>query len=86
MACPMFINDTRKCITEIKSIPVVTYDFCSSEKYTDCPFFRVPNKIGHTCENIKNCYLYAHFKMKDFKESLEITKKYRLSENNVKRR
>ena len=83
MTCSLFVDDTRKCTEEVKSVPVATYDFCMSEIYKDCSFFRVLNKIGHTCENIKDCSLYSHFKMGGFEKFVEITKQYCLSENNV---
>jgi hypothetical protein len=83
MACPLFVDYTRECITEIEVLPADTFNYCLTEFYKECPFFRVIKGISPICEYIKNCPMYAYFKVGDFEKFVKITKEYCLSENNV---
>lgn len=84
MSCPMYTDYTRGCITEIETTPEASYDFCDSDRYIECPFYRTINNIGVKCEYIKKCPIYAHFQLGKFGEFLKMTKQYCLSENCVK--
>jgi hypothetical protein len=83
MPCPMFINCTRECIKKIKYTPSDTLQWCVSEKFEECPFYRQINGIGILCENIESCPTYEYFAIGDFEEFLKMTKEYCLSENNT---
>lgn len=83
MTCPLFIDFTRDCLTKIKHIPRDTFDFCTTERYSECPFFRTINNIGEHCEFIENCVIYARFAVGDFNEFVSMTKAYCLTCENV---
>jgi hypothetical protein len=80
MSCPMYTDYTRGCITQIEVRPDASFDFCASERYIECPFYRTINHIGSICENIKKCPMYMHFQIGTFEDFLNITKLYCLSE------
>jgi len=83
MTCPMYEDYTRRCITAISVTPDASFDFCDSDRYVECPFYRTINNIVTLCENIKKCPAYAHFQLGEFEEFLKLTKQYCLSENKV---
>jgi hypothetical protein len=80
MPCPFYSDFTRECITKIEVTPDASFDFCESDRYTECPFYRTLQNIGVICENIKKCPMYIHFQLGDFEKFLQMTKKYCLSE------
>lgn len=79
----MYEDYSRGCITKISVVPEASYNFCDSDKYGDCPFYRIINNIGTLCENINKCPAYAYFQVGEFEEFLKLTKQYCLSENKV---
>ncbi len=83
MACPMWVDFTRECITKIKYTPQNTFYYCCGEDYKDCPLYRVINNIGTLCENIDKCPVYEHFVLRDFKKFVMVTDAYCLSDNKV---
>lgn len=83
MNCPMFVDYTRECIIKIEFIPQDTFNYCNSDRYKECPFFRTLNNIGSHCEYIEACVAYKYFGVGDFEKFVKITKCYCLSENNI---
>jgi hypothetical protein len=83
MECPLFVDFTRECIKEVASLPADTLEFCTTERYVDCPFYRSIKKVGFFCECITGCPTYESFKASDFKEFVMMSKRYCLSENNL---
>jgi hypothetical protein len=83
MPCPLYADFTRECITKIEVTPDASFDFCNSDRYIECPFYRTIQNIGEFCENIKKCPIYAHFSLGEFEKFLQMTKQYCLSENHV---
>jgi hypothetical protein len=83
MSCPLYADFTRGCITKIEVIPDASFDFCDSDRYIECPFYRTVQNIGEICENVKKCPIYAHFQLGEFEEFLQMTKQFCLSENHV---
>lgn len=82
MECPLFVDCTRECMTEVASLPADTLEFCTTERYVDCPFYRRVKKIGLVCECVSGCPAYDFLKVGDFEEFVLIAKQYCLSENN----
>lgn len=83
MNCPMFIDYTRECLEKIGFLPGNTLDYCETDKYKECPFFKTLNNIGLHCECIEKCNAYQYFGIHDFDKFAEIAKEYCLSENNI---
>jgi len=83
MNCPLFVDFTRHCIKEVKNLPADTLGFCLTEKHVDCPFYRVIQKVGCTCENITGCPVFDSIKFGDFPAFVQMTKNYCLCENKV---
>ncbi|MBU1083532.1 MAG: hypothetical protein KKG84_00430 [Candidatus Omnitrophica bacterium] len=82
MDCPMWIDFTRTCGETIGFSPDDTLDFCSTDSYIDCPFYRALNDIGYHCEYLSSFLAHEHFKVCDFREFAQIAKGYCLSEKN----
>jgi len=76
----MYIDYTRECITRIDFYPKNTIDYCASDRYVDCPFYKTLNNIGFCCEFIAKCAAYKYFGVNDFENFVKITRKYCLSE------
>ena len=83
MNCPMFIDYTRECLKGIGFLPSNTLDYCQTDKYKECPFFKTLNNIGVHCECIEKCNAYKYFGIHDFIKFTEIAEKYCLSENKI---
>ena len=81
--CPLFIDFTRECIKERMSLPANTLEFCTTERYVDCPFYRSIKKVGFVCECVSGCPAYESLMVGDFEEFVVITKRYCLSENKL---
>ena len=80
----MFIDYVRECLDKISFAPQDTFDYCPTEAYKECPFFKVIHNMGHRCKYIGKCSIFKYFGVGDFKKFIEITGKYCLSENNVR--
>lgn len=83
MECPMHVGHTRACQDKIGFVPINTLQYCVTERYKECPFFKTLNNIGYHCAYLANCPAYKHFQIGDFEIFVEITTKYCLSENNI---
>jgi hypothetical protein len=81
MPCPMFKDYVRECYKKIGYMPQDSYDYCTNESYTKCPFYRKVNNIGVACPNIDKCPIFKMFSMGNFAKFVEITEKYCLSEH-----
>jgi hypothetical protein len=88
MVCPLYIDYTRECISEIKVYPKNInqgiLNFCSSKKYLDCPFYKILVVKKNICENILNCSLYKKFQIGDFEKFVEFSNEYCTSKNYLK--
>lgn len=55
MGCPLFVDDTRECITRFPNIiKFISYDLCESDKYTDCNFYQTINS-NYMCKHYDKC-------------------------------
>jgi len=83
MGCPMFIDYSRECLDKISFLPSNTLEYCTTEKYKDCPFFKTINNIGFHCECLEKCPADKQFGISDFEKFVYIANRYCLSENNL---
>ncbi len=83
MSCPLFVDFTRECIKEVEFTPTDTTEFCATEKYVDCPFYRLLIKKGDVCKNIGKCPAFKNFQVGDFNKFVEISNRFCTSKNHV---
>lgn len=82
MVCPLYNDYTRECIEHFRNvIKIVNFDFCQSDKYKTCPFYRIINKIEPICEYAKRCPVYFHVNDGDFESLVKMANKYCFSDN-----
>ncbi len=63
MSCPLLKEYTRECIEHFESlISFSDYEFCESEGYHDCIFYRTIKDPEHTCKYANRC-TRLHFDM-----------------------
>jgi len=57
MACPLYEDFTRGCVTEFKEVVnLIDFKDCESEdEYKTCPFYRIINKEVTICEHTQFC-------------------------------
>ena len=84
MQCPMFVDYTRECVTQIEYVAWTGIIYCNSEKYKECPFFQAITNPKECCENIKSCKMFQHLALKDSLLFREINDKYCLRKDCVK--
>ncbi|MBU0633948.1 MAG: hypothetical protein KKB82_05680 [Candidatus Omnitrophica bacterium] len=83
--CPYLIDYVRECMDYIDIVPdVYTLNFCSTQRYEECPFYKFLKKIGPTCELIPICPVYKKLSMRDFNSLVKMNAEYCLNENKVK--
>lgn len=83
MTCPHYKDNTRECVVKIKVMPRNTYSYCTSEKFSECPFYRHFTEGGPECVNVQQCRLFAKFMMSDFGEFVKMANDYCFSGNYV---
>lgn len=83
MSCPFFVDCTRECVKEIRELPADTFDFCTTQRHVDCPFYRSIRKIGPFCERIPDCSVYNLFRSEDFQAFVKMTREFCLSTQNA---
>ena len=81
MGCPMWVDYVRECGLKIGFLPENTMDFCDTDKYVDCPFYRTLNDIGFHCEYLESCQAYEHFRIHNFTTFVDMAKKWCMSES-----
>lgn len=86
MSCNFFVDYTRECCTRIKHLPANTFNFCTTDRYLQCPFriFLEQDKKAKWCNYIDKCNFFNGFNVHDFEVFANIAKKFCLSENHSK--
>jgi len=88
MSCPKYEDNTRTCVVEFKEIlHFVSFDFCDSDEYNDCPIYKLLEGKAKPCKFLQDCRIYFS-KMSsetgDFKTALlDGMNKLCLSDKNV---
>ena len=69
MSCPLFVDYTRTCISNFKTLVEFTdYSFCESEGYKDCIFYRSIKEPTKRCKFSERCIgLHMNMPTDDFK-------------------
>ncbi len=80
MGCPLFVDYTRECVEDIRTLPPDTYNYCQSKDYQKCPFYIKKQNLKTACEFVDKCPFFNNFNMNSFDEFMNITKNYCLSE------
>jgi hypothetical protein len=88
MGCPKYEDNTRTCVEEFTEvINFVSFDFCESDEYGNCPIYKLIKGEAKPCEFLKECRI--HFskmpsEKADFKTALmDGMNKLCLSDKNV---
>ena len=56
MSCPLYNDFTRECAEKFEEIVTIgTYDYCSSDGYEMCPFYKIIVENSPHCEFIEKC-------------------------------
>jgi hypothetical protein len=82
--CPKFVDFTRECLKEIE-FPVehsIEY-FCTNEKHSDCPFYKILSGNPEVCKNIAKCPAFKNFKLSNFTEFIEMSEAYCVRGNHL---
>ncbi len=81
MNCPKFVDFTRECIKEIEVLPGNTFNYCTTEKYVNCPFYKILSGDKNVCQNITKCQAFKNFQTLDFERFINMTTEWCVSEN-----
>jgi len=58
MSCPLFKNSTRHCIEKFSEIiSIGTFEYCTTDGYKVCPFYKIIVEKSPHCEFINKCGL-----------------------------
>ncbi|MCK5288334.1 MAG: hypothetical protein KAJ79_04670 [Candidatus Omnitrophica bacterium] len=82
MECPMRVNYSRMCEIKTGSRSMNTLVFCTTNRYTECPLYRIFNNIGFHCEYLDKCQACEYFRICDFDIFTKAAKKFCLSKKN----
>ena len=59
MSCPKYEDNTRTCVVEFKEIlHFVSFDFCDSDEYNDCPIYKLLEGKAKPCKFLQDCRIY----------------------------
>lgn len=82
MNCPLYKDYTRFCVEKFHKVVYLTnFEFCDSERYQDCPFYKILERIEPLCPYIEDCPMYFHIRDESFNQLMRMTKTYCCSEN-----
>lgn len=84
MHCPLYIDFTRECIKEVEIMPNNTLLYCTTDKYKDCPFYKIIKKEKGVCENIKKCHAFPHLQLSGFEPFVEVSERFCTSPSHKK--
>ena len=85
MSCPLFQDFTRGCVGVFyDSLRISNFEFCTSEKWEECPFYKLIKKVETICEFSDKCPIYFHIAKKDINGFIKMTKEYCFSNDFTK--
>ncbi len=90
MTCSLYKDFTRGCIEKFpKIMSSVTFDFCDSDNYKICPFYKIIIEKRPYCKSIEDCasqflnlIRYISRNPKTYGRIMQLVDQYCLSENN----
>ena len=84
MSCPMYKDFTRECIEKFEEIiNISNLNVCESDRYKECPFYRIFNEPEKLCEYADKCLHGKTIWTSSFERIMWISKTYCFSENKV---
>ena len=84
VSCPMYNDLTRECAENFEEvINISNFEFCDSDRYEKCPFFRFLNEPEKCCEYSDNCLHGKTIWASPFERILWVANTYCFSENKV---
>ncbi len=84
MSCPMYKDFTRECIEKFEEIITISnLDVCDSDRYKECPFYRLLNEPEKLCEYADKCLHGKTIWKSPFERIMWVSKTYCFSENKV---
>ena len=84
MSCPKYVDYTRECIATNEGLAeVASFDFCNSDEYEECPFYKIIEGKVIPCEFIEKCKERQELKPFDFETIKRVSNDFCLSKNKV---
>ncbi len=84
MSCPLYEDYTRMCVEDFKElVEVVSFDFCDTDGYEECPFYKIIKGKVIPCEFVEKCRERQELKPFDFETIKRVSNDFCLSENKV---
>ena len=84
MSCPMYIDLTRECAEKFEEIVNISnFDFCDSDRYKICPFYRNIHEPEKRCEYDDICMRDLTIREPPFEQIMNCANKYCFTENRV---
>jgi len=91
MTCILFNGNSRQCENKFKLLTKdVSMDFCNSDEYSQCPFYKIIVEKRSYCEDIEDCGYRLHRLKSTIRHDVDTYKKikhlvfdYCLSEKNI---
>ena len=84
MSCPKFKDFTRECITEYEGIiKLANYDFCESDRYEECPVYKLISGKVKPCKFMEECKNNSNYENVDFKKVTQLGEIYCFTEKKV---
>ena len=84
MLCPMYNNYERDCVRMSKELAhVFSFEYCKSERYKECPFYKVTNGEVIPCRFIWLCNEKQKYGKLDMERIILGANTYCFSDNHV---
>jgi len=84
MSCPMYKDFTRECAEKFKEvINISNFNVCNSDRYKECPFYRIFNEPEKLCEYVHKCVGGEFIWKESFERIMWVSNNYCLSENKI---
>ena len=84
MSCPMYKDFTRECAEKFEEvINISNFDVCESDRYKECPFYRILNEPEKLCKYVHKCVQGEFIRKESFERIMWVSNTYCLSENKV---
>ena len=84
MSCPLYKDFTRECAEKFEGIvQISSFDVCESDRYKECPFYRLINEPEKLCEYADRCVQGEFIWKESFERIMWVSNTYCLSENKV---
>ena len=77
MDCPKYKNYTRECLTGNREFEnYATFDYCRSEKYVECPMYKIIIDKEQHCEFTEKCKTNSELINIDFEKTKQLVATY----------